>query len=278
MDFIKITEEAFINELEKIAKKRDKIMGVGAIGTGAITLNKAKSLLTGRKTLYHGTTSKAYSKILKEGIKPPNKKKALNTDVFKQWNKNLHKNSVKFVYLSPDKKIARQFAVRGTLGGTLQINKDIAKDIVNNNSAIKNVLNRNVKLIINSMNPFYNKNIVKANIPIWNKKYTAIPNPEASLQDFTSLLNDEGGEKVNSILKFLSNHQVKEFNKKYPAFKSISPEYIKGSKKYIPFYKDLGKYIKAKPGSFAKGLGLAAAGTGIAGLGIKQLLKKKEEK
>ena len=59
-------------------------------------------------------------------------------------------------------------------------------------------------------------------------------------------------------------------------FKEISPEYIKGSKKYIPFYKELGQYIKAKPGKFALGAGLGLAGASAVGLGIKNIVSNKE--
>jgi hypothetical protein len=89
------------------------------------------------------------------------------------------------------------------------------------------------------MNPFSNKGVITISAPRWKEEYKKQSNPFQ--------------------------------------FKEIKPEYIKGSKKYIPFTKELGQYIKAKPGKFALGLGLGSAGIGVAGLGLKGMFKKKEQ-
>jgi hypothetical protein len=233
MNLEKIINNAFVNELEKIAKKRDKVIGIGAIGAGAIVIKKSKSLVSGRETLYHGTSKKAYKKILEEGLKAP-KKDAQSINSLE----NHHR-----VFTTPKKYYARFYAKKSEMGGLKGYNYSMRNKMGTN--VIRQVI---LDQLSATLNPFQ-KNILSISMPI---------------------------NLINKKPIFDSEMNLKELPY---TFKKIDPKYIKQSKHYIPLnIRELSKYIKDKPGSFAKGIGLATVGAGLTGLGVKQLLKKKEEK
>lgn len=65
-----------------------------------------------------------------------------------------------------------------------------------------------------------------------------------------------------------------------PTFKGgLGPEHFKASPSYQRLTpKEVLQYARAKPGRFAGGLALGAAGVGAAGYGIKRMLARRQEK
>ena len=209
--------------------------------------------------MYHGTAPDNVSPILKSGIQSAKtlKKPSLNTSQLKNvLGSSVANEGEMLAYATPSKMLARIFALQAEHGG---------------------VSNTQLKMALKEISPFEplkaaissrrDKSVITASIPKW--KANIVNNPESAMyrKRYGAILSD----KVISKLE-------KNLNNLMPAFEGgIPAEYIKGSKKYIPWTKEIGQYVKAKPGRFAAGLGVGLAGLSLAGIGASNMIKPKHE-
>ena len=242
--------KAFGNEIEKVSEKKDVAIGASSVVGGAAAIQAATPLVTGRKAFYHGTTKEKYPKILNRGLIPPGKKgkvthpMTLEADI----GKSIKRRSRNLVYVTPSKLGAKIYAAKAMRdpGGLSKFFKQV-------------------------LSARQGKNVVKTSIPVWKSEYKQQINPEAVLikRRLEPFIGRSAAKK-----------KVIKINKTLASFKKVDPEYIKGSKKYKPFYKELGQYIKKRPGRFSGGVALGTAGAAAATYGASRIIKglKKQER
>lgn len=146
-------DQHFREGFEKIAKKKAKKKDQGAIvpiaelGVGGAALHLSKNRVLGKYRYYHGTNSKNYKKIMKEGLSPAKggiggAGEAVGSQSFMEQSKGK-------VHLTPSKTVARSFT-KPEHYSKLEKNPG--------------------KLLTHSLNPFNNKNIVKMDLPYHMEK------------------------------------------------------------------------------------------------------------
>lgn len=232
---------AFTEELTKLAVEESGAGGVAgglAAGAGgAYALSKAVPRVTGRTTYYHGTTSDIADKIRQEGLKPSAQtgvKGPIDTGNFpKDWKNH--------AYIARSKLKAKLYqaqakGLRGGVGETLKIS-----------------------------------------LPEWKQGLQTLENPETA-----------GGYKAWAQRTGARTPEAAELLRKRPmvgrllygvqsyggerAIPHVPSEYIRGSDNYKRLgLREIGQYIKARPGRFASGVGLGALGLGGLGYGASKL-------
>jgi hypothetical protein len=239
---------------------KDKLLGTGLLGAGALTLSHSalKKNLTGRETFYHGTDPQNVPAIKQEGIRPS--AKPGSSTILETINPEAGIKSKDLAFITTNKADARSYAIKqqdinNIIKKQKQFGLDLnPMDIMNVNSVFHEDLSKR-----NPKNPFNNSGIIKAEMPTWKKEISdlLLQNPETEKGFVPGL----GTKK-----EFDTLNQAKGIKG------GLSPEFIKGSPKYKGLgLSELGQYIKAKPGSFTKGLGLGALGLGGVGFGAKKL-------
>lgn len=222
------------------------ITGVGLAGSAY-----HRGDLTGRETLYHGSSESNIDRIRKEGLKP-NKRGGISGIA------NLDKHNENLVFTTKNKHEARQYAWQqsGIEAGTIH---DVES------------LGAERKKIMMGVPGKYNSNkyIAKINLPTWKKEYKPVWNPEVRHQ-----LRE--ADKPFAFMHRAPGMSVKEHKRQiYKQFQKsvhvnrgehgIGPEYVKGSPHYTPnSIKEIGEYAKHNKGRFAKGLGKAVGGAAMA--------------
>jgi hypothetical protein len=122
------------------------------------------------------------------------------------------------------------------------------------------------------VNPLNNKGIAEISLPTWKEdiKNKIKANPEVAMGKETWTANVK--KVAPAMLEKQRNLIFNVLDKAKGIEGGVSPEFIKGSPKYKGLgLSELGQYIKTKPGSFAKGLGLSTLGLGGIGFGAKKL-------
>lgn len=252
--------------LEKIAKNRElskkekAAVGGTAVVGGASLVHKEyhRGNLTGRETLYHGTSPIYKEQILKEGIKP-NAKKGIIDIVQDATGKDLKSEGLTF--MTRNKSDAKTYANQ-------------AERIRNNTFNAHDVMGRIKDMYFPSAAS--KKGVVTVNAPTWkNSEFKKVKNPELKTQ-FNSVNKD-------FQYVFLSKAQKKNLKKQmYDTFEksvftnkgSVSNKYIKGSSAYAKnSLGEISEFVKHNPKRFAKGLGKATAGVALIA-GGSHLLKK----
>lgn len=255
----------FYNKLME-ASDKDKQIGMSSIGVGGLAIHKSRPLISGRTKLYHGTTKENVSKILKHGIHPSKINANSITGILPDDIKNASKD---LAFTTKSKKQARFY------GGQAEYIKKRNIKIGQGHAGDMRFMVDRIGIDMASHNPFDNKGIVKASVPLWNKNiaHRVVKNPEArgSFKEFSRARIADPISKVVEYNELANNTK---------AFKHGLPSrYIKGSKNYQKLgLKEIGKYIKTKPGRFGTGVTLGTAGVGAVGYGLHKLLKKKSIK
>jgi hypothetical protein len=115
--------------------------------------------------------------------------------------------------------------------------------------------------------------VVKLDVPLWKtelaSKARANPEVQALINqpglDIDRIMMGEGAFK-RSVEQRVGGRDVVALEG------GVGPEFVRGAKKFKPLsLKEIGQYIRAKPGRFAGGLGLGALGLAGVGLGGHQL-------
>lgn len=250
--------------LEKIAEKqgrRHTALDAAGLGTGAYLTGQAyhRGHLTGRETLYHGTSEANAEKIKQEGI-IPRKSPGIIDYVEGEDKGKLNSDNLTFMEkrrLNAHSYAVQQEAMEGAGGPHVFTRdpKDLTKRLAK--SYVRDTLTRN------------NRNIVRVNAPTWKiDEFNKTVNPEWELR------------KKNLIHKILPKPMQKmeerDFEKMVFTNKgTVSPKYVKGSPHYeANSLKEIQEFIKTQPRRFIrKGLGRVGLGSAAAGLATYDILK-----
>lgn len=233
--------------------------GAGAaavIGGGQFAHHQyARGNLTGRETLYHGTSNNRAKNILEHGLKPGAGNGVSDAVGIAGMNKDK-------VFLEHRKVLARQYADQQHA-----LEQDALKGIPHNLGALRPDV-RQARVAKSLVPGLTEGSVLKANVPTWHPGMAGVENPEyAHLRDNSlyRLMNGvpEGKRGDNMLHNLLQKHvHVHE------SLEGLSPKYFTKSKHYNPnSLAEVREFIKANPGRFAKGVGKAALGVAAIGGG-----------
>ena len=236
-------------------KKKAVALGATGTGVGATLIKKTydKGNLTGRETLFHGTSNARAKKIKETGLlsKFTGGKRG-NTEVLKKLNTDTYEKSLGKVYLTPKKSIGRMFAETTERGGVTNIGSRDKMDILQR-----------------TYSPLNNVGVVRVKAPTW--KMNVVPNPEA-MGSYENFLKAHGKNKsdLSKLEQLVTKSQHNTLSRDTKVIEGdIASRYIKGSKNYRrTSAKEFKEFVKANPKRFAKGVGAAALGVGIASAGL----------
>ena len=230
-------------------------LGATGTGVGATLIKKTydKGNLTGRETLFHGTSKERAKKIKETGLLSKfTGSEGGNTGILYQLKNDIYEKSLGKVYLTPKKSLARMYAGQTERGGIANLSpQDMAEILQKTN------------------NPFDNSGVVKVKAPTW--KMNVVPNPEA-MGSYENYLKAQGINKsdLNKLqrLALKSQHNMQSRDTKVIEG-DIATKYFKGSKDYRrASANEFKEFVKANPKRFAKGVGATALGVGIAGASL----------
>ena len=250
-------------EATKQQKTKGRTIGVASVGAGGIAVHKSRPLISGRTKLYHGTTSENVKKIMRQGLLPSNVTHSRSiTGVLGDDIKDKAKG---LTYATKDKSTARFYQEQA---------KHLAKsvkpgDITPAFYAKSGLKDKQKMLALRALNPFSNKGIVKMSVPTWHKDVAnrVVENPETRGSFMKFSAHHWAQNPVENLQLY---HQLKNRGKTFKG--GVPTKYIKGSKDYQKLgLKEIGQYIKAKPGRFGAGVALGAAGIGAVGYGMHKL-------
>lgn len=246
--------------LEKIAESSEgkddnkgKKLAVGGAavltGGGIAKSQYDRGHLTGRETLYHGTTEEMKKKILNEGLHP-NKSKGIIDEVENLRGKGSLK-SKGLTFMTRSKNQAHMYANQANRihEGTFDM-FDMASRMKDSYATAKS-----------------RKGIVEINAPTWKTdEFKKVRNPEIK-SAFKSIDDEMFMPKgLRKFQKVMTMHTLEK-----PVFTnkgSVSNKYMKGSEAYVKnSVGEIKQFVKAHPGRFAKGVGKSLLGTALAGAG-----------
>ncbi len=231
MYLIKIAED------DKKIKQKAALLGAGGVaaGTGFVHSAYKDGGLTGRRTLYHGTLPKNVESVLQKGIlRKFSGRPGSRTETVLGDDKELFQKAINKVYLTPKKRLAL--------------------DLTRENRLFDQVDKRG---------------IIKTRLPI--SEFKSVPNPEArgSFEEWLKHIPNLGQDENIFIRKALKP-LYKGISKDTATFeKDVPTKYIVGSKDYQrASIKEIREHMRKNPRVFAKGVGKAALGVGLASAGI----------
>lgn len=259
-----VEQKTAATEQEGEDPKHDLAIGTAGVVGGAALANRAVPHLTGRTRLYHGTTPETLKKIQEQGLLPASERPGAPA-LTEMLAPDIRDDAKKLVYLERSPSEAGAYAAKAehlAKGRGMSVGEQLAAELKG------------------QLSPFQ-KGVGKADVPLWHKDIAdkLRPNPEArgSLENFKKF-HRGAPEMFPGQLDAM--HAL--FSKTINLEGGLDPKYIRGAKSYQGVtLNELKQYIHARPGSFAKGLGLAAAGTAAAGYGasrLHDLYKDRQEK
>lgn len=262
-------EESSDEEDVKVVKpKKDHSTAVGmAAGTGgAVAAKKSVPRITGRTTYRHGTSSRLADTIRSEGIRPANRTGVQG--VIEQGGFPKEWADYGYVAKSPTK--ARAYAMQasrqhGGVPETLKVSLPEWKE------GLQTITIENPE--------------TAGGFKAWKKRTLARLDDPKNIErtakqmgfgtdDFGRLMAERQIKQVKTVLggplgKLMYRVQAYGGERAIP---HVPAEYIRGSDKYVPHsLRELGQYIKARPGRFASGVGLGALGLAGIGYGAHRL-------
>jgi hypothetical protein len=235
--------------------EKQLLLGAGGVGLGGYALSKAKPLITGRTSLYHGTSPEYVESILREGLRPV--AGTNRTAITGGLAPDIREEAQKLLYLTKKKREARAYAAQAEGLRT------------NRYSGGQGEFRRELDQMAAMLNPFATRGVLHAEVPLWKQEIAAHlrPNPEArgSFREFYNHM-PAGVDPLTAADLYRS------FKATVNMDSPLDPKYIRGHAGYERLgLKELGEYVKAHPGRAAIGAGLAAAGTAGLGYGLHQI-------
>lgn len=234
--------------LEKIAKlTEDERIGYGTggtaisgVGLGVVGHQYHRGNLTGRETLYHGTSGDRAGSIRESGLKYG------NPGVSKVGvGDHLHNLNKGRVFMSSNRIHAGAYSAQQDA-----INKGIIKDRMSFAHWAKNPDSAK-----EGLRKAFSKDVVVGNIPTWKEGLRKGINPELKAGLKSKIYVMDGMNKKDFFKMYQGDTHT--FNKGVP------PEYLKGSTAYKPnSASEILDFIKHNPKRFAKGLGKSMVGLG----------------
>lgn len=281
----------FTDTLIKTAKEDSKESplnkGEAALGASLLFHPSTKKNITGRETFYHGTAPQHAEKIKQEGIIPSKMKGS--TDILEVGNPEAATTSRNMSFVTPNKALARQYAVKSkdVTSKLEQLTRETGKAPTTLDSAREHLYWQQNAVLdpskqLEFADPLNNKGILEINMPTWKADIASKikQNPETAM----------GFDKFYSNMKnqspltprFISKNLYKLLDSAKGVEGGVSTDFIKGSPNYKKLnLKELGSYVKARPGGFAKGVGALGLGAGLLGHGVYNIYnqdKTAEEK
>lgn len=240
------------NDEEFLSPGKERVAGgvTTLVGAGLASDQYHRGHLTGRETLYHGSSLDRLKKIREEGLKP-NQSGGISEQV------GLDKHNKDLVFAEKRKSNAKAYgaAQEGIDKGTLK-----ATDMT-----------QRLKITLQSKIPgMHRNNAVRIDLPTWKQEFTPRTNPE-----FKKLMKTPNwrlqalmqGMRPESFKKVMFNELQRQVHVNRGA-QGIGAEFIRGSGSYKGnSLNEISQYIKANPKRFAAGAGKALAGAGIVGAG-----------
>lgn len=252
--------------LEKIASlskdEKNKLQRYGGIAGTVVGTNVAlnqyhRGHLTGRETLYHGSSDKRIEQIKQEGLKP-----SKGQGVSKLVGDHLDNANEGLVFTTKSKGQAAMYSSQQNLidSGKLKNPHD---------------------LIAHRMTPEFYKDMAHRvitgkgsahiNLPTWKKEFHGVANPEVKMMHDQIDKNIFMGKAQKDYAKAQVNAGLQD--PVHVVKGKIGTEYIKGSHNYQKnSLKEVGEYIAHNKGRFAGGVGKAIGATALA-LGSAKMLK-----
>lgn len=219
-------------------------------GTGVAKNQFSKGNITGRQTVYHGTTPDKKRSILSQGLKATSDKSAVNTKVLKDRSPDLYEKSMGKSYFTPSKLDAAGYAA-----GAEYRPKGMEPGLKH---AVKSYIT--------------GKGIVKANLPTW--KMDTVRNPEVDMgfKNWVDGLPTEVRDLTpDKDLKALFN----QVDRVVVVEGDTPTKYIKGGEDYSRAgAREIFDFIKNNKLQALRGNAIAAAGLVPAAIGGYHLLKK----
>jgi hypothetical protein len=231
----------------------------GSIGAGGVGAHLAHSAyhrgdLTGRETLYHGSSAESIKDIREHGLKPNMRGgvsglKGIGLD---DHNKNL-------VFATKSKAAAKQYAYQQDA---------IRTGVVHDAESLQH---HQLKAGIGGIHGKYgtNKYIAQINLPTWKEEYKGRTNPELKrmLKQRKSNIFAMFDRPAGMTEKQYKRHLAKTFQGSVHVHRGeegIGTEFIKGSPNYKGnSMKEIGEYISHNKGRFYKGVGKTVGGLGM---------------
>lgn len=261
--------------LEKIASKRDEKSGLtrdqgvalgtigAAAGANSIHSDYHAGNLTGRETLYHGTSADRADDIRKNGLKPNKGSEGVSSKI----NDRLVKKNKDLVFATRSKLQARTYSIQQDA-----INKGKVTDAASLRRFQADPAN------IFRVGSVKEDSIVKLNIPTWKEGHKGVSNPEVRSYfrdlkgDFMHNLKSDTEKKLHKQTMYRALQKDVHVHR---GAGGIGTDYIKGSGSYKPnSLSEIGQFAKANKGRFAKAVGRSALGIGAIGLGLGYAAKK----
>ena len=216
----------------------------GLAGAGVLRNALASGDLTGRRTLYHGTTEDVARSIRQQGLLPTTDANAVNTKIISH-DTDRYAKSLGKAYATPSKAEALGYAVatRNRRAGNFLF-MDPAR-----------------------LSDF--KGVVKLNVPEWKHNMVMNPEVDMDLKSYIARSAELRGKQLSPVEKQQAASAYRQLRRAAVFDGGVSPEYVKGADKYkANSIRELLEYARARPGQFARGLGKGAIGlAGIAGSG-----------
>lgn len=253
--------------LEKIAEKAnsyadEKLIAAPILGVagGALAVDQYhRGNITGRETLYHGTSETRADAIRKKGLTPNH----TGAGVSKVVSEELARKNKDLVFATNKKTDAATYSSQQKAIDAGKIKSVVDLHGYRNSGEFKQDLSRN----------FNGKGIVEIHAPTWKKdEFKTVRNPELRTQlqaikkdPLIDVFYPGGRNKARKDAHKLLQEHVKVF--KGPA--GVSPSYIKGSTSYKKnSLSEIHQFAKANPKRFLAGTSKGLVGAGLVGLGI----------
>lgn len=251
-------------ELKKQASENKDSQDIKRVAGAGLTLKGLniasnqyhRGNLTGRETLYHGSSAENIKKIKKEGLKP----NVPGTNISRlaglsDKNKNL-------VFAEKRRLHANSYGLQQE-----EISTGRAKSILDLGPKRSEITN---KSLVNTLTRS-NKYVAQLNLPTWREEYKPRANPEvknilrAAKSPLAGLMNPV--VKTKQYKSAVINTYQKNVHVNRGAA-GIGTEYIKGSTSYKKnSAKEIGEFISHNKSRFAKGVGKTIGGLGLASAG-----------
>jgi len=249
-----IVKVAADNSTKKIAGG----VGVGMAGSAYAMNQFNRGHITGRETLYHGTSKENAESILREGLKPNRHEHGISNLL------DLGERNTDLSFLAKKKRHAKWYAAQQEA-----IEEMEGKLGPEDTPLVKARASRKFNT------PGYTPaGLLKAKVPTWKDGLKAVHNPEDSAEHFHRQLEEAHVQiplwKKNLLVKIL-RHNVGPSNVHvHKSPEGLSSEFFTKSPNYrANSAEEIRQYIRHNPLRFAKGVGKASVG--VAGLlgGVK---------
>ena len=218
--------------------------GIALAGGSTIRNQLAAGNLTGRETLYHGTSPTNKASILRAGLQPTTEANAVNTNILKRLDPEVFKAALNKSYLTRSKLEAAQYTVGGKY-------RDPSTGDLKKIPRVSEFIDEVKK----------GEGRVQAHIPLWKMK--TVRNPEVAMEYDTWANNVRSKGPVPS--EFELRQIYNRLNDAVVIDGAVDSKYLKGSANYTRnSAREIADFMRNNKLRAVKGLGLA----GLGGLGV----------